>query len=231
MIIVLSGEAGAGKDSIANILVERHGFTMFSLAGPLKRFAADMMGFSKEQLYGPSHSRNAADPRWDLKCPACLGTGTTKVHYPEPVNDYSIGLCKRCEGKGKIEISPRSFLQPLGTEFMRDLVHPDVLSIRASWDLQPLAEQHIDIVINDARFQNDRDNIHAWFAAKRVDVRAPGKKHSSIAAWRQHASEQDRPTDEHVEYVFENPEEYPFPTLPERVEEMLRELRSCQAGH
>ena len=228
MIIVLSGEAGAGKDSTANVLVERHGFTLFSLAGPLKRFAEDMFGFSKEALYGPSHARNAHNPKWDLKCPKCAGEG--KVWKALGAMDRYAATCPKCNGTGKTEISVRSTLQPLGSEYLRDMIHPDCLTFRASWDINEMLAKGMDIVVNDARYQNDRNNLHEWCGAHRVDIRAAVKKDDG-AAWRKHASELDRPTDDQLEYVLDNPEEYPFPTLPARVEMMLRELRSCQAGH
>ena len=230
MIIVLSGEAGAGKDSTANILVDKHGFVLYSLAGPLKRFAEDMFGFTKEQLYGPSHARNQQSDKWDLKCPACAGTGNTKIHYPDPVNDYSLTTCKRCSGTGKTEISVRSTLQPLGSEYLRDMIHPDCLTFRASWDLREMNDKFMNVVVNDARYQNDRNNLHDWVGAKRVDIRAPVKKNDG-AAWRKHQSELDRPEEDDLEYILDNPEKWPFPGLPSRVEEMLKELRSCQAGH
>lgn len=221
MIIVLSGEAGAGKDSTANILVERHGFTLFSLAGPLKRFAEDMFGFTKEQLYGPSHARNQHNVKWKLKCLTCKGTGSGA---PDLVK------CSKCNGTGIAEISVRSTLQPLGSEYLRDLIHPDCLTFRASWDLREMQDKFMDVVVNDARYENDRNNLHDWLGAHRVDIRAFKKKDDG-AAWRKHKSELDRPTDAQLEYVLDNPEEYPFPSLPGRVEVMLRELRSCQAGH
>jgi hypothetical protein len=225
MIIVLSGEAGAGKDSTAKVLVERHGFELFSLAGPLKRFADDMFGFTQEQLYGPSHARNQHNPRWNLKCVKCGGTGSIRIPYPEPVApDYAVSTCSKCNGTGKTEISVRSTLQPLGSEYLRDMVHPDCLTFRATWDLVPMMEAGKNVVINDARYQNDRNNLHEWLGAHRVDVRAPVKKNDG-AAWRKHQSELDRPEDSQLEFILDNPEEWPFPGLPDRVYWMLAELR------
>ena len=213
MIIALSGAAGAGKDSVANVLVERHGFVLYSLSGPVKRFAEDMFGFTKEQLYGPSSARSTHNPKWELECPACSGGG-----------EDSSGVCIRCHGAGQTEVSVRSTLVPLGTEYLRDMVHPDCLSIRASWDLRKMQEAGLDVVVNDARYRNDRDNLHDLVGAFRVDVRAPGKK-PKADAWRRHPSELDRPADEHVEWIIQNVEKWPFPGLPAEVERMLIHLR------
>ena len=64
-IIGISGLAGSGKDTVADMLLKHKGVIKVSLADPIKRFAAEMWGFSKEQLFGPSQFRNAPDPRYE----------------------------------------------------------------------------------------------------------------------------------------------------------------------
>jgi len=64
-IIGISGKAGAGKDTVAEVLVE-HGFVAVAFADEMKRICAELFGFSREQLWGASHLRNAIDPRWNL---------------------------------------------------------------------------------------------------------------------------------------------------------------------
>lgn len=64
MIIAFAGEAGVGKDTAANVLVREYGFFPLALAEPLKNIAKDVFDFSHDQLWGPSSSRNAPDPRY-----------------------------------------------------------------------------------------------------------------------------------------------------------------------
>lgn len=64
MIIGISGKAGSGKDTVAELLVRDHGFVRIGLADPMKRFAQAIWAFSDAQLWGPSSHRNAADPRY-----------------------------------------------------------------------------------------------------------------------------------------------------------------------
>lgn len=229
MIIVLSGEAGAGKDSVANLLVTNHQFTKHSLAAPLKRFAADMFGFTDEQLYGASSARSKHNDKWDLKCPKCGGGGLSPLG-PRYVGGDITETCTKCDGSGKTEISVRNTLQLLGSEYLRDMIHPDVLSFRATWDLKEHTKAGRSVVVNDARYQNDRDNLHEWLGAHRVDVRAPTRRQDG-AAWRKHKSELDRPKDDQLEFILDNPERWPFPGLPARVAEMLTELRSRESEH
>lgn len=58
------GSAGAGKDTLADILVSESGFKKIALADPLKRISRDVYAFTDEQLWGPSHQRNAPDKRY-----------------------------------------------------------------------------------------------------------------------------------------------------------------------
>lgn len=225
-LIVLSGDAGAGKDSVANILVDSHGWRAYSLAAPLKRFASDMFGFTDMQLYGPSSARNAPDPRWARPCPRCCSSGL-RLADRGPIIPSNRVECEDCEGKGKLnDNSPRRILQLMGEEFLRQMIHVDALTMRAAPDLAKLLEQGHSVVVNDARNDNDRNNLFYWLNAARVDVRTYKKRNANAKkdAWRLHASEQRKAKDDEVEYILYNNEEWPFPSLGDRVATMLKEL-------
>jgi hypothetical protein len=64
----VSGFSGVGKDEFCRRLVKKHGATHTGLADPAKRHMADVYGFSRDQLFGPSASRNAGDPRYPKTC-------------------------------------------------------------------------------------------------------------------------------------------------------------------
>lgn len=63
-IVGVSGKSGHGKDAIASILVERHGFVRIALADALKQGAAAIFGLSADQLYG--RTKELHDPRWGM---------------------------------------------------------------------------------------------------------------------------------------------------------------------
>jgi hypothetical protein len=115
-IIGITGKAGSGKDTVADILVREHGFVKVALADPMKRVCRDMFQFTDQQLWGPSEFRNAPDLRYPREhsfyhvveaaiCCACCGTP-----YPET---------------GQCYLTPRFALQRLGTEWGR-AAYPDV---------------------------------------------------------------------------------------------------------
>lgn len=60
----VSGFSGTGKDEFCRRLVEGHGAVHTGLADPAKRHMADIYGFTRDQLFGPSQMRNAGDPRY-----------------------------------------------------------------------------------------------------------------------------------------------------------------------
>lgn len=218
-MIVLSGEAGVGKDSIADLLCVHHGFQKFSLSTKMKRFAKDVFGFTEEQLTGPSHMRNKPDPRWARPCPRCKGTGSDCSVFP-------IEGCHNCEGDGRInDNSPRRVLQLLGTEWGRDLIHPDIWTLSNREELDDLMCRNATrVVVTDARFTNDRNNLHEWYSAHRVHVCSTVQNALANSEWRSHASENDGPTSEDIDFTFFNDEVWPFPSLEKLVSTMVEEL-------
>lgn len=63
-IFAFSGFSGVGKDECAGRLVKTRNAVHTGLADPAKRHMADLYGFDKGQLFGPSHLRNAGDRRY-----------------------------------------------------------------------------------------------------------------------------------------------------------------------
>lgn len=128
------GSAGAGKDTVADRLVAKHGFVRIGFADPMKRFLAEVFDFSEEQLWGPSEKRNAPDERY-LQ-------GHRNIYDSESIRVAEDGrflaqILAESEGrvaseeelrKGEEEnfekesctyLTPRHALQQLGTEFGR----------------------------------------------------------------------------------------------------------------
>ena len=107
-IIGISGFAGSGKDTVADMMVNQHphsysqsGVIKISLADPIKRFARDVWGFTDDQLWGSSEHRNAPDKRY------MIGKILDQDEY---IESY---------------LTPRKVLQHVGTEGCR-AIDPDV---------------------------------------------------------------------------------------------------------
>ena len=70
MIIGITGAIGSGKDTIADYLIEHHGFMRLSFAGKVKDVAALVFGWDRELLEGRTKEsrawREVVDPFWGL---------------------------------------------------------------------------------------------------------------------------------------------------------------------
>lgn len=149
MIIGVSGFANSGKDTLADYLVTHCGFYKVAMAEPLKRVCQEVFDFTRDQLWGPSASRELPDTRYPLSgvCPHCQ-------RECRPVDDYDTpgwwcGVCRRNYGE---YLTPRLALQTLGTEWGRTL-HRDVW---VRWALREISHSdHDRWVIPDIRFRNE----------------------------------------------------------------------------
>lgn len=101
MMLAFSGKAGSGKSAATDYLAKKYTLACVALADPLKRVAKDIYQFTDDQLWGPSASRNAPDPRYPrAKCKGCQTCEFRADHW----------YC----------LTPRYALQQLGTQWGRD---------------------------------------------------------------------------------------------------------------
>jgi hypothetical protein len=168
-IISLSGLAGAGKDTVADLLCDNYGYTRISFAAPLKDAAAAIFGWDREMLEGR--------------------TGENRQAREVPDAFWSSRL-------GKPDFSPRRALQELGTDVLRTHFHPDIWLAALEYKVQNAGPEE-RFVITDSRFENEltclrklgafiwwiwRGEKPAWWdIAKRGDV-VPGV-HVSETLW------------------------------------------------
>lgn len=65
-IIGITGKKRSGKDSIADYLIDNHGYTRYAFADPIKRGLMEMFGFTDEQMWGSEQDKETVDPRWGI---------------------------------------------------------------------------------------------------------------------------------------------------------------------
>ena len=168
MIIGICGLIGSGKGTVADILVEEHGFKKLSFADSLKDGVAAMFDWPRHLLEGDTDKsrewREIPDTFWT-------------------------------EETGK-EISPRLVLQLVGTECMRDGFFDGIWVSLAKKKLIRFPDQNW--VIPDTRFENEINMIHsiggkiwrvkrgqdpAWFDSYRENNVEPLDVHPSEFKW------------------------------------------------
>jgi hypothetical protein len=129
MIIGVCGLIGAGKDTVADYLVNIHQFRRESFANTLKDAVSSVFGWDRELLEGRTkHSRvwrEQVDPWW-------------------------------AERLGMPDLTPRWVLQYWGTEVVRRGFHDDTWIASLENKLRKTTD---DVVISDCRFPNEIDAI------------------------------------------------------------------------
>jgi hypothetical protein len=129
MIVGLVGFIGAGKGTVADLLVERHGFFKESYANSLKDACSIIFGWDRQMLEG--------------------ATPESRTWREQPDEWWSEKLGR--------EFSPRLALQLMGTEAGRDVFHPDlwVHTVMRRCEQAPWN----NYVIADVRFPNEINAI------------------------------------------------------------------------
>lgn len=232
MILGISGLAGSGKDTFAQLLAKQHGFEVLSLADPIKRICRDVFGFTDEQLWGPSAERSRPDTRYKRPCLPCQKTGLLMDGgtFDEDLNEIVGGHtapCPDCAGKGYTYLTAREALQTIGTDIGRSL-YRDVwveYAIRQARKLENNPHLHsapdslsgckvydgryydltreVMVCIPDVRFRNEIDGLRAA-GAKVVRIRRLGAGLKGAAGAHPSESEQGRIPDDVFDYVVEN---------------------------
>lgn len=136
-IISLSGLQGSGKDTVADILCERYGYTRISFAATLKDAVAAVFCWDREMLEGRTAEARAAREQIDE-------WWSTRLQMP--------GL------------TPRRVLQEWGTDVLRNNFHADIWI--ASLERQIMtAPADARFVITDCRFPNELNTLRNLGAA------------------------------------------------------------------
>jgi len=92
VIVGLTGYRGSGKDAVANLLCQRHGFVRRAFADRLKEAAGLIYGLSHEQLHGDYRAKETVDPYLGLTPRFILqqlGTEVARCIHPDT---WIIGL-------------------------------------------------------------------------------------------------------------------------------------------
>ena len=162
MIIGLCGLIGSGKNTVAEHLMEQHYYISVSFAETLKDAAACIFGWDRDMLEGATPEDRAARELKDEWWSERLG----------------------------FDVSPRYMLQYMGTEVMRNNLHPDIWALSAEKLIKENPwEQY---VFTDVRFPNEAAMIRriggkVWHVRRGILPewfgRNPEHIHASETAW------------------------------------------------
>lgn len=136
-VILICGQAGSGKDTVAAMIAERYNGVVVAQADVIKRFANGILGFTQLQLWGASENRSTVDVRWasadycrmikdEVQSVARRWVIDIFSHLSfKPDVDFAVATLLRCvddlfmEAQRTGGMTARKTLQVLGTEFGR----------------------------------------------------------------------------------------------------------------
>lgn len=152
MLIGLSGPAGVGKDTVADYLVETHGFTKFSFSDALYREVSEAFGVPIEDL---QRRETKERQHGALTAQGCKNPEFAALMREAPDERVSNYVWPR-------QFSPRWVLQRWGTDYRRAQdpeywIKKTALWVQAWLDVtKDDGEQHAGLVNTSVRFPNER---------------------------------------------------------------------------
>ncbi len=170
-VIAICGFQGAGKDTLADILIDKYGYTRLSFAGAVKDVASVIFSWDREMLEGRTkearEKREIIDEWW-----------ATRLNIPH--------------------LTPRWVLQNFGTDLFRNHFHQDIWVSTVEKKILNMTKDK-RVVITDCRFPNEiqtikklggkvihihRGELPIWFNDFRDGICEPPQNlHSSEWTW------------------------------------------------
>lgn len=160
MIIGISGKIGSGKDTLAEMLMDRmrsHNFQVRKFAGKLKEMVAILTGCSISDLEDQDFKNKRLPALWtkyellDFLRPTGIVYGSLAEAAKAPSSNSQHSYTIR-----ESRMTYRELLQKLGTEGVRNVIHPN------AWVNALIGENRgQNWIITDVRFPNEADAVKA----------------------------------------------------------------------
>lgn len=192
MIIALNGYAKVGKDEIANIIKSLHPiWEVKKFAGKLKHVASIITGIPEEKFEDQDFKKTYLPEQWNYWTVSVIDNGKMRFqqgrYNSKEEADGFVPFLKESHGVFRMEyvvgmqqMTVRQFLQELGTDSVRNGLHPNawVNALMADYrcvpaDRAPNGWDCPNCIITDCRFPNEAKAVKR-FGGKVIRVNRPG---------------------------------------------------------
>jgi hypothetical protein len=169
MIIAFSGAKFAGKDSAANGLIRSFGFKRIGLADKLKTICSTIFELKREDMDDPFKKEEPFSSPLQITEEHLNTLFKILTQDGFDVTDENI-IDISSQFRNKKLSSIRNVLQVIGTDICRNFIKDDIW---LSYVKKDIAEQNVNVVITDARFENERKFLKE-LGATLILVKRPG---------------------------------------------------------
>jgi hypothetical protein len=217
MIIGIGGEKQHGKDTVANYLVSKYGYTKKAFADRLKEICK--ISFPEVNIYDEQNKETPFEqPIAATKSQiesildeVISGHGYNRIPAEVITQIYNVFLDKVCFR------SVRDILQFVGTDILRNLIDEDFHYFTVANSFKSIENG----VVSDCRFANERMNLHIQFShrCRLIKVVRPSKEKNSSS---KHASENSLGKDEEYDHIIIN--DGTLEDLYNKVDKIMEEL-------
>lgn len=203
MILGIGGEKRSGKDTVTNYLVKEYGYTKKAYADNLRQASAYAFeGHIAKTAFFDDEIKEMPFPNGPII--ATFGQLQRLMNFVIKQNGHTINfrqaneMLMKWQNKRQFE-TIRDILQFVGTEILRDTIHPDYhYKIVADYIK---FSQLKKVSISDCRFKNERDRLREDFTGKIILVERPSLVKNASSG---HASENSLGDRTAYDYVIIN---------------------------
>ena len=192
-VIGIGGEKEAGKDTAAQILIDRHGYTRFALADPLKEMCAEAFVIDLADMHNPIKKEKKFKRKFVAKDEHVYQLLLISDRMGiKPTTQQAKAVLASLSGKSFSSI--REILQYVGTDVMRKGIADNY------WIDLFLAQikNQTKVVVTDVRFLNERTLVKKMLGGKLVRI------HRNSSAVGEHSSENSLGADAEYDHVLHN---------------------------
>tara|TARA_R110000803_G_scaffold200258_4_gene264563 strand:- start:1539 stop:2195 length:657 start_codon:yes stop_codon:yes gene_type:complete len=155
MLLALSGKMRSGKDTAADVLVNKHNFTKVSFADPLKEICAAAFGIDIDHFYNDEFKDT------NFKEPLVI-SGEDIVEMLIQIEERGVDISYDTSSKviealeGMTFLSPRTLMQHIGTEIGRKIIKD---SIWVDINKTVLGKMEGNVIVADCRYADEVESI------------------------------------------------------------------------
>jgi hypothetical protein len=195
MIISLSGKKKAGKDTIANFLVEDKGFVKLSFATPLKELLVKVFKIDSSYLHD--------DKKKDEELDYYISIDYSHLDKMRDIIENEWGFPIDYLTREKMEKfydteikTPRQLMQTVGTEIIRGCIRDDIFIQLLIETVKKISRP---VVVADTRLSNERNALNEMGALMCLVRRGPEDTHKD-----KHISENDLGDESEYDVLIDN---------------------------